>query len=269
MAETELVAIGAGNMGEAVLRGVLAGNVLAHTQIVAVDPRLERRKDLGLALNISAVEHVAQAPPARAYLLAVKPQQMDEALDDLAPALPEASAVVISVAAGVSTGFLAQRLGERARIVRAMPNTPMLVGCGCTGVCAGAGATEEDLLLAKRIFAAAGDVRVVDESAIDAVTAVSGSGPAYFFYLIEAMVAAGAAEGLDEATALSLAVKTCEGAARLLDETGEPPAELRRKVTSPGGTTERAIGAMDDAGVQQAVIAAVRAAAARSRELGR
>lgn len=269
MSDLQLVAVGAGNMGEAVLRGLLGANVMSHNQILAVEPDMDRRKALGLELNISSVESLADAPAGRAYLLAVKPQQIDGVLDDLAGRLPEAGALILSVIAGVSTSYLRQRLGERARIIRTMPNTPMLVGCGCTGLAAGPGATEADLSLAKRIFASAGEVRVVDEAAIDAVTAVSGSGPAYFFYLIEAMVAAGAAEGLDEATALALATKTCEGAARLLSTSGEPPADLRRKVTSPGGTTQRAIETMDQAGVKEAVTQAVRAAAARSRELGK
>jgi len=269
MSETQLVIVGAGNMGEALLRGVLGANIVSADQVVAVEPRDERREEIAGALGVAAVADIIDAPPGATYVLAVKPPQMEAVLPGVRAALPDAGALVISIAAGISTSRVAAGLGVAARIVRAMPNTPMLVGCGCTGLCAGPGATDEDVALAQSLFAAGGEAVVVDEPAIDAVTAVSGSGPAYFFYLVEAMAAAGAAEGLDADTALTLARQTCAGAAKLLIESGENPAVLRAKVTSPGGTTQAAIESMDAAGVQAALTAAVRAAAARSRELGR
>jgi pyrroline-5-carboxylate reductase len=269
MPQIQLAVIGAGNMGEALLRGVLGGNVLAHNAVLAVEPAMDKRQKMARQLNVSTVPEIAEAAGLPAYLLAVKPQQMPEVLASLAKALGEDGALVISIAAGISTNYLAEALGGRARIVRAMPNTPMLVAAGCTGLCAGPGATETDLAFATRLFATGGAVHVVAEPLIDAVTAVSGSGPAYFFYLIEAMVAAGVAEGLEEPTALALARQTCEGAAKLLAESGEKPDILRRKVTSPGGTTAAAIKTLDDAGAGETLIAAVRAAAARSRELGK
>jgi len=269
MADVQLVLIGAGNMGEALLRGVLAAGVMAPADVAAVEPRAERRTALGASLGIAMAADLAAAPAAEAYVLAVKPQQMPDVLPVLAGRLPAAGALVISMAAGITTRHLAAGLGPAARIVRTMPSTPMLVGRGCTGLCRGPGATEKDIDLARRLFASAGVAVVLDEPALDAVTAVSGSGPAYFFYLIEAIVAAGVAEGLDEATALVLARQTCAGAAELLARSGEPPADLRAKVTSPGGTTQAAIAAMDAAGVKDAITRAVRAAAARSRELGK
>ena len=264
-----MAVIGGGNMGEALLRGILGANLLAHDRVVAAEPLMQRRQVLTQQLNVSTVADISQASGAMQYVLAVKPQKMDEVLPALAGVLPESGALVVSIAAGISTAYLADRLGERARIVRAMPNTPMLVGCGCTGICRGPRATDEDMTFVQRLFAVSGEALVVDEPAIDAVTAVSGSGPAYFFYLIEAMVAAGVAEGLDEETALALARHTCSGAARLLGDTGERPSVARAKVTSPGGTTQAAIQAMDAAGVRDALVSAVRAAAARSRELGK
>jgi pyrroline-5-carboxylate reductase len=150
-----------------------------------------------------------------------------------------------------------------------MPNTPMLVGCGASAIAAGPLAREEELAWTQRLLATGGLTVRVDEELMDAVTAVSGSGPAYFFYLIEAMVAAGVTEGLDEATARALAAATCTGAGRMVTETGETPEVLRARVTSPGGTTQRAIETLQAAKVKEALVAAVRAAAERSRELGK
>ena len=269
MAKTQLIVIGGGNMGEAILRGLLRANLLSPDSVLAVEPVGQRRQRLSQQLNLSTVADIAEAPPADQYLLAVKPQQVDVVLKPLSAALPPTGALVISVAAGISTGYLSAALGQKARIVRTMPNTPMLVGQGCTAICRGPGATDDDLAFAQRLFAAAGEVFMVAESAIDAVTAVSGSGPAYFFYLVEAMVAAGVAEGLDEDMALALARQTCAGAAALLTQSGEKPADLRAKVTSPGGTTQAAIAIMDAAGVRESLVRAVRAAAAHSRQLKR
>ena len=177
-------------------------------------------------------------------------------------------AVVVSIAAGITTSYIDERLGGRGRIVRAMPNTPMLVGEGMSALAAGPRATADEIRWTQKLFAASGETCVVAEEQMDAVTAVSGSGPAYFFYLIEAMIAAGAAEGLDAETAAKLARQTCVGAAKLLVESDEPPEGLRARVTSPGGTTQRAVGTLDDAGVKDSLIKAIRAAAQRCRELG-
>jgi pyrroline-5-carboxylate reductase len=178
-------------------------------------------------------------------------------------------ATVVSIAAGVSTAALDAGLGGQGRIVRVMPNTPMLVGAGMSAVSPGPRAGDEDVRWTCGLFAASGRTVVVEEAMMDAVTAVSGSGPAYFMYLVEAMTAAGAAEGLPAETALELARQTCLGAGMLMTKTGERPQDLRAKVTSPGGTTQRAIETMEAAGVKDKLVAAVRAAAARSRELGK
>lgn len=263
----ELGVIGGGNMAEACIRGLLKAGVLEARRIVVSDVSSERRGKLA-ETGVATTDDNKIPARCRRVLLAVKPQVLPAVLDQVAGDV-RADATIISIAAGVKSASIARRLGGRGRIVRVMPNTPMLVGEGAAAISAGPGATEDDLAWTERAFAVSGRTVRVDESLMDAVTAVSGSGPAYFFYLIEAMVAAGVAEGLDEATATLLASQTCAGAARLLLESGEKPAVLRARVTSPNGTTQRAIETMDAAGVKEALTRSVRAAAERSRELGR
>lgn len=267
MANCELGVIGTGNMAEAILRGVLRAGVLPAERIVASDPSEERRLHVA-ELGIRCVEDNAEPASCPRVLLAVKPQVMGDVLDSIATHVA-GGATVVSIAAGVATGLIDERLAGRGRIVRAMPNTPMLVGEGATALAAGPRAGEEDLRWAESLFAASGATVLLDEAQMDAVTAVSGSGPAYFFYLIEAMIEAGVEEGLSSETARTLAVCTCAGAAALLAETGEAPEELRRRVTSPGGTTEQAVSRLKADSVRESLIRAVRAAAERSRELGR
>ena len=264
----QLGIIGAGNMAEAMLRGVLDSNFLPHGSILAAEPRFERRQMLTHELSVSCTDDNPAAAACPRVVLAVKPQMMGEVLDEIAPAIRD-EALVISIAAGVTAGWIDQRLGGRGRLVRVMPNTPMLVGAGISAVAAGPRATAADVEWTSRLVSAGGGSAVtVEESLMDAVTAVSGSGPAYLFYLVEAMIAAGVAEGLSLDVATRLARETCLGAGKLLAVTGEPPEGLRARVTSPGGTTQRAIETLDAAGVKNSLIAAVRAAAARSRELG-
>jgi len=268
MTEHVLGVIGAGNMAEALLRGAISANVIDRRDVVAADPKLERRRLFTHDLGVSAVSDNATAARCTRVLLSVKPQVMAAVLKEVAEAV-RPDAMVVSIAAGIRTEFIFEALGRRGRIVRVMPNTPMLVGAGAAALCKGPGATDEDLSWTEKLFASSGKTVRVDEPLIDAVTAVSGSGPAYFFYLIEAMVAAGAAEGLDEQVALQLAVQTCRGAGELLARSEESPEVLRGKVTSPGGTTQAAIESMQAAGVREALVAAVRRAAERSRELGK
>jgi pyrroline-5-carboxylate reductase len=184
---------------------------------------------------------------------------------DLAP-----ETLVISIAAGISSNFIEKHLGAAARwrVIRVMPNTPMLVGQGMAALCKGTHATSEDGAAARRIFECAAQVIEVPESLMDAVTAVSGSGPAYLFYLVEQMIRAGTDLGLSEPDARLLASQTVAGAAAMLLASDDAPAELRRKVTSPGGTTQAAITHLDDKAVGQSIVEAVKAAAARSKELG-
>jgi pyrroline-5-carboxylate reductase len=267
MSDYELGIIGAGNMSEAILRGALSAGVLQPGQVIAADPDGSRREVFG-ELGVVVTDDNTAAAQADRLLLAVKPQVMPEVLSDLASAVA-ADAMVISIAAGVKCKTLDEALDGRGRIVRVMPNTPALVGEGASGVAAGPRGRTEDVDWVVNLLTSSGGLAVtVDEEQLDAVTAVSGSGPAYFFYLVEAMVAAGVAEGLDETTALQLASQTCLGAGKLLLDSRQSPGELRRRVTSKGGTTQRAIETLDGENVSDQLLRAVRAAAARSRELG-
>jgi pyrroline-5-carboxylate reductase len=266
----ELAIIGAGNMAEAITRGVLGAGLFRPEQLIAADVVAARREFFERELKVRAVEDPADAAQrANRLLLSVKPQQMAAALGSIGAVLPP-GALVISIAAGVGTAFIERALGAGHdwRVVRTMPNTPMLVGQGMVAVAAGRHATAADLADATRIFAAAASVISVEEDKLDAVTAMSGSGPAYFFYLVEQMVRGGVELGLTPEQSHELAVKTAAGAARMLLTSTDSPRELRRKVTSPGGTTQAAISHMESAGVGPAIVAAIKAAHQRSRELG-
>jgi len=268
MIEYQLGVIGAGNMAEAILRGILSEDCLQHNEIVAYDPVAKRQQILAMEFSIMCALDNTVPGACPHVLLAVKPQVMKEALEQIAPVIHD-DATIISIAAGVTTEFMDRILGGGGRIVRVMPNTPMFVGWGVSALAAGPRATSDDIQWTQKILAASGRTVVVEESMLDAVTAVSGSGPAYFFYLIEAMTAAGVAEGLDHDVAELLAVETCIGAGQLLHHTQKPPATLRQQVTTPGGTTEAALNVMQASGVQDVLTKAVRAAAERSRELGK
>lgn len=267
MSDYRLGIIGAGNMAEAIARGSVTAGVLGKHEILAADISDERRAVFQDQIGIAATAEPAKAARCERLLLSVKPQVMGKVLEQIAPAVRD-DALVISIAAGLGSAFFDERLGGKGRIVRVMPNTPMLVGAGVSALCGGPRATEDDLDWTARLLSASGEALVVEEPMMDAVTAVSGSGPAYFFYLVEAMVAAGTAEGLTRETALKLAVGTCRGAGKLLAESADQPETLRARVTSPGGTTQAAIASMDADGVMENLTKAVQRAAQRSRELG-
>ena len=200
-------------------------------------------------------------------MLSVKPQTMEDLLDEIAPAIDHRK-LVISIAAGISIHTIARKLGAGVRIVRTMPNTPALVGAGATALARGAHATDADLGEAKRLFEAVGIAHVVDEHLLDAVTGLSGSGPAFVFLAIEALADGGVKVGLARPVAMALAAQTVMGAAKLVLETGEHPGRLKDQVTSPGGTAIAGVHALEDGGLRAALISAVEAATRRSRELG-
>ncbi len=259
--------LGGGNMAGALLGGLVAkGYAVDGLQVVELDAACRAR--LGERFGVRAVEVFDEAALACDVLvLAVKPQQMKEALAALAGRL--SSQLVISIAAGLRLDDLARWLGGYRRLVRCMPNTPALIGAGVTGLFADASVDEAGRQAAGEVLAAVGStVWVGDEARMDAVTAVSGSGPAYVFHFIEALEAAGRALGFDETTARQLALDTVLGAAKLAAASEEPPARLRERVTSKGGTTEAALGSLAAAGWHDGLVAAVAAAAARGRELG-
>jgi pyrroline-5-carboxylate reductase len=265
----ELGIIGAGNMAEAITRGVIRAGLFQPAQIIAADVSPARRELFTNDIGVRAIASNEEAArDARVLLLSVKPQQMAQALAGIGAVL-DPGALVISIAAGITTAFIEKHLGagRKWRVVRTMPNTPMLVGEGMTAVARGANANAADLAAARRIFESAGAVVEVGEDKLDAVTALSGSGPAYVFYLAEQMIAAGVEMGFSPEEARLLATKTVLGAAKMLSTSSDTPRELRGKVTSPGGTTQAAVTHLDAAGVGPALVRAIRAAEQRSREL--
>jgi pyrroline-5-carboxylate reductase len=267
----ELGIIGAGNMAEAIARGVMNRNLLRPEQIIAADVSPQRRELFQEQLKIKAVaENLEAARDAKVILLSVKPQHMAAALAGIGQVVAPQRTLVISIAAGISTTFIETHLnaGRPWRVVRTMPNTPMLVGAGVAALSPGAHASREDVATARRLFEAAADVIEVAEEHLDTVTAVSGSGPAYFFFLVEQMIRAGTELGLSPEQAALLAKKTASGAAKMLATSADTPEVLRRRVTSPGGTTEAAITHMAQSGWPQITLDAIKAAQRRGRELG-
>jgi pyrroline-5-carboxylate reductase len=260
--------VGAGNMAGALIRGLIGTATIPAERIIAADPDQDRLSALHSELGIRVTSDNAEAVrEATVVVLATKPQVFGQVLPGIAAAVG-ADALLVSIAAGISSGNIERAFPEGSRVVRTMPNTPALVGAGATAIAAGSRATDEDLELAETLFQSVGIAVRVPEEQIDAVTGLSGSGPAYVFAMIEALRDAGAREGLPEETALRLASQTVFGAARLLLDQGEPPEVLRERVTSPGGTTRAGLDALETTGFADAIRGAVRAATRRSVELG-
>ncbi len=258
--------IGGGNMAEALVKGLLNQGVSAEAIYVA-DPSEVRQTLMRDIYHVQVVESQKVVQSCNTLVLAVKPQMVEPVVCALATDFT-AGHVLVSILAGISTQTLESLLGGPARVVRVMPNTPALIGAGAAAICAGHYAGADDLLAAENLFQAVGIVRRVDESQMDAVTGLSGSGPAYVFTIIEALADGGVKEGLSREAALELAVRTVLGAAQLVAESGEHPAVLRDKVCSPGGTTIAGLAALEDGNIRAVLIDAVSRAAQRSRELG-
>jgi pyrroline-5-carboxylate reductase len=261
--------IGGGNMAEALIRGLIAAgsqpSAIAVAEPVAARRRLLARK-YKVAVSADNGEVCARSD---LLLLAVKPQIMSEVLAGLAPHIGTRR-IVVSIAAGVTLSKLERGLGGKARVVRVMPNTPCLLGKGASVLCAGRHATKADLRASTAIFETVGIAKQVsDERLIDAVTGLSGSGPAYVYRFAEALIDGAVRAGLERELASELAYRTIAGAAAMMIETGQQPEELRKAVSSPGGTTLAGLARLDAGKFAQNVAAAVGAAAKRSRELGR
>jgi len=266
-----LLLIGAGNMGGALLKGWLAAG-LELEAIHVIDPRgaEDIRKTLGIPnLKVSpSLDDPEKINPPRAVVFAVKPQYMPDVFAR-ADNIPLNNTLLLSIAAGTRIASFEKRFGKDTAIIRAMPNTPAAIGKGISAMLGNAVAAEADMALAEDLLACVGEVvRVPSEDALDAVTALSGSGPAYFFYMVEAMAAAGTKAGLEPEIAMKLARRTFTGAAALLEVSGEEAKELRHKVTSPGGTTAAALSVlMDEKGLMALMEKAILKATARGKEL--
>src|SRR6478609_3981051 len=259
--------LGAGNMASALIRGLLSSKTLGPEQIRASDPRsdqlAEHEKNYGIQTHTDNAELLAWA---NVIVLAVKPQVIGQILEQAASLL-KPDTLVISIAAGVPLSALEARLpGTRA--LRAMPNTAAIALAGATGIAGGSHATPEDLRFARTLFDAIGRSTVLDESALDAVTGLSGSGPAYVMLIIDALADGGVKVGLNRETALTLAAQTVYGSAKLLLETGEHPGRLKDMVTSPGGTTIAGVHALEAGGLRHTLMNAVELATRRATELG-
>lgn len=259
--------LGFGNMGQAIAKGLVKAEAIAPDQLAAYD--LDREK---AAVAVSLGGRAADSPgdlarSSRTLVLAPKPQDMATALESIRDGLRDET-LIISIAAGISTEFIQRTLDRAVRVARVMPNTPALAGAGASGIALSANCTPNDGVVARAIFEAVGLAEEVPEDAMDAVTALSGSGPAYYFAFVEACVGAAVGLGLNEDQATRLAGQTLYGAGLLLKESGETAAVLRERVTSKGGTTAAALAVFEERDLNGTVRAAMDAAARRSRELG-
>lgn len=257
--------IGAGNMAQAIIKGLIADG-LNSDNVHASDANESTLQNIAAELSIHAVDNQRLASTVDVIVLAVKPQHLKQVCEEIRPHL-KADCLIVSIAAGINCDSLQSWLGDKA-IVRAMPNTPAAIGVGACGLFANAAVSDEQRALAERIMQAVGTSTYVEtEDLIDAVIAVSGSGPAYFFMLMEAMIASGTKLGLDEHLASELAIQTALGAASLAKSSHNTPAELRKMVTSPNGTTEQAILSFEKSGLPEIVDKAMQACADRAKTL--
>jgi pyrroline-5-carboxylate reductase len=261
----KVAVLGAGVMGETLLSGLIRAGRRPEDLLIT-ERREERAAELRERYGVDVVSNLDAAKQADTLVLVVKPQDMADLLAEIAPAI-QPTQTVISLAAGITTKFVESRLPEGVAVVRVMPNTPALVDEGMAAISRGAHCDESHLELAESLLAATGRVVRVPEKQQDAVTAVSGSGPAYIFFVVESMIEAGVHMGLPRGTATDLVVQTVVGSAKLLRETGEHPTVLRERVTSPGGTTAAAVRELEDHKVRAAFLSAIEAARNRSREL--
>lgn len=259
--------IGAGNMGSAMIGGICAAKLVSASQIIASDylpAALERLKNIYGICTTTSNEEVAATSDI--LFLAVKPNKFPEVLPALASSLKE-NCLVVSIAAGQSIHAIEALLGSKVKIVRAMPNTPALVGEGMSALCSNHAVTEEELSYVKQLFECFGQAEIVSENMIDTVVGVSGSSPAYVYMFIEAMADAAVADGMPRAMAYKFAAQSVLGAAKMVLETGTHPAALKDAVCSPGGTTIEAVAALEAGGFKGTVITAQRACVQKSRDM--
>jgi pyrroline-5-carboxylate reductase len=260
--------IGAGNMAEALIRGLVRSGHVKPSSIIASAPRPERRAQLVSDYQIVATADNGEvASNAHILVLAIKPQLFARVLREVSSQV-RPDALVISIAAGIDTATIETALPAGVRVVRAMPNTPALVAAGATAISSGSRANDDDLAAAKAIFDAVGITVILEEGQLDAVTGLSGSGPAYIFLILEALADAGVKVGLSRRNAQRLAAQTVMGSAKMLLDTDEHPGRLKDMVTSPGGTAIAGLHTLEQGGLRTTLINAVETATKRARELG-
>jgi len=254
-------------MAEALIKGIIQSQFAESGQIITVEPVAERRQELRDLYKIYVSEDAQAIVDCGIVILAVKPQVMSSVLDGLKDVINE-NHLIVSIAAGIPLSFIESRLGEKCRVIRVMPNTPALVLEGASALSGGAATTLDDIEVCREIFSSVGKCVTVNEEHLDAVTGLSGSGPAYVFSFIEALIDGGVKVGLAREDAELLAMQTILGSVRLAMETGEHPAVLRAMVTSPGGTTIAGLHTLEKEGFRAAVMSCVEEATRRSKELG-
>lgn len=264
---SRIAILGAGKIGEALLSGLLHGEHDAD-DLLFTENHPERAKELSKRYGVRAVDVAEAVDVADVVVVAVKPQDIEPVLEELAPRVTPTT-LVVSLCAGLPTSLYERRLAEDVPVVRVMPNTPMVVGAAMSAVSAGTHATTAHVELVKGLLATVGEVVEIPEHRQDAVTALSGSGPAYFYFLVEAMIDGGILLGLPRDVAAKLVIQSTVGASRMLAESDTHPVSLKEAVTSPGGTTINAIRELENHGVRAALIDAIEAARDRSVELGR
>ena len=260
--------VGGGNMAEAILKGVLQSG-FASGNVMVFEPNQDRAAYLAETYQIRIAENNRQlVEQAELVVLAVKPQILQAVLPDVAAGWT-AGKILVSILAGATTSVLEKGFSSSVPVIRAMPNTPAMIGEAATAICPGKFAAGTELEIARQLFATIGDVVEVNEEQMDAVTGLSGSGPAYIYSVVEALAAGGVANGLPEDIALKLAAQTVVGAAKMVQQTAEAPAVLRERVCSPGGTTVAAVQVLEERDLSSILIDAVAAATRRSKELGK
>ena len=270
MSNSKIAFIGGGNMARSLIGGMIATGI-SNQNISVSEPKADLREKLTKDFGVNALEENASAVMGvNVIVLAVKPQILQEVVIPLGNLIAEARPLLISVAAGVTCSSIERWVGSQPALIRVMPNTPALIGAGISALYANSNVSDDQRALAEKIMAAVGKtIWIKEETLMDAVTAVSGSGPAYFFYVMQAIYDAAVREGLDTQTARLLTLETALGAARLALASTEDPGNLQAQVTSPGGTTEAAINVLDNSGVRDALQKAVSAARARGGELAK
>ena len=274
MKNTQIAILGTGSMGKAILSGLLAAgtspsNIRVTTKSQASAEAISSTHGVqAAALDSESTANSSTAKDAELVILAVKPNMILETLREVAAEL-KPNCLVVSVAAGITTAAMEQQLSGNAAVVRAMPNTPSVVGLGVTGISKGSNVSDEQLDLAVKLFSSVGKVLVVDESKIDALSTISGSGPAYVFYFAEKLITAAKSLGFSDQEASMMVKETFLGSATLLATSSNSPEELREQVTSPNGTTMQATGRFDAADLEKVFIEATEAALARAKELGK
>ncbi|MFW5906667.1 MAG: pyrroline-5-carboxylate reductase [Desulfobia sp.] len=259
--------VGGGQMAEAIIKGLLQSGLVESSRITVIEPDADRRKFLGDNYSVTTTTAPEDAEDCGIVLLAVKPQILGRVLEDYKGNLT-GKHLVISIAAGIPISFIAEKLAAGSRIIRVMPNTPALILEGASALSGGSGTTEKDMETGMAIFSAIGKCVRLEESYLDAVTGLSGSGPAYVFTFIDAMIDAGIKVGLKPDDARELVLQTILGSVKLVQEKDMHPAQLRSMVTSPGGTTITGLHALEKAAFKAAIMDGVEAAFNRSRELG-